>query len=288
MGGNPPSEFDGDRSKAMTFMNEFNLYRLANIDAEQMTNPMKRTALLLGFIKGPNVKDWVRLRTDEMLARYNRTGNTTDEAYWDTVGQEYLQAFQDTASRERAEEKLKHLTFIPGDVDTFVAQFRTLADEAMYPLNAKPTISLFASKLPYKMMEHIYKITRPGDFNGWADGARQYHQDNTAVQNIRGVFDDNPKKSFKKKGYTRQQWAQLLGVKLPSPKEDAMDTRADRSRSFNRNKGTKGRVSATKEDPDIQRKEGRCFTCNRQGHIAKRLPSKDQRKAKGEIQGTTG
>jgi hypothetical protein len=128
------------------------------------------------------------------------------------------------------------------------------------------------------MMEHIYKITRPGNFNGWAEGARQYHQDNTAVQNIRGVIDDNPKKSFKKKGYSRQQWAQLLGVKLPSPKEDAMDTRADRSRSYNRNQGTKGRVSATKEDPEKQRKEGRCYTCNLQGHISKNCPKKADQK----------
>jgi hypothetical protein len=269
----------------MTFMNEFNLYRMANIDAEQMINPMKRTALLLGFIKGPNVKDWVRLRTDEMIARYNLTGNAMDEAYWDQVGQEFMQAFQDTAARERAEEKLKHLTFIPGDVDTFVAQFRTLADEAMYPLNAKPTISLFASKLPFKMMEHIYKITRPGDFNGWANAARQYHQDNTAVQNMRGFMDEYPKKVFKKKGYTRQQWAQLLGIKLPTPKEDAMDTRADRSRSFNKNKGTQGRVSATKEDPELQRKEGRCYTCNRQGHLARNCPKKGNTKPKEKAKG---
>src|SRR6266404_4913004 len=41
LGGNPPSEFDGDRSKANTFRNQFNLYRITNIDAEQMTNPMK-------------------------------------------------------------------------------------------------------------------------------------------------------------------------------------------------------------------------------------------------------
>jgi hypothetical protein len=42
------------------FMNQFNLYRITNLDAEQMVNPMKRTALFLGFIKGPNVKDWVK------------------------------------------------------------------------------------------------------------------------------------------------------------------------------------------------------------------------------------
>jgi hypothetical protein len=48
-------------------MNKFNLYQLANMDVEQMTQPLKRAALLLGFIKGPNVDDWVQLRTDEML-----------------------------------------------------------------------------------------------------------------------------------------------------------------------------------------------------------------------------
>ena len=53
---NPPTEFDGDQSKAKTFMNEFSLYRMANIDAEQMMNPMKRTALMLSFIKGPSSK----------------------------------------------------------------------------------------------------------------------------------------------------------------------------------------------------------------------------------------
>jgi hypothetical protein len=41
LGGNPPEEFNGERSKANTFMNQFNLYRLSNYDAEQMVVPMK-------------------------------------------------------------------------------------------------------------------------------------------------------------------------------------------------------------------------------------------------------
>src|SRR6266702_4312605 len=36
LGGNPPSDFDGNRALADAFINEFNLYRLSNIDAEQM------------------------------------------------------------------------------------------------------------------------------------------------------------------------------------------------------------------------------------------------------------
>jgi hypothetical protein len=287
LGGNPPPEFDGNRSYALTFMNKFNLYRLANMDAEQMTQPLKRAALLLGFIKGPNINDWVQLHTDEMLDRYNRGIDPNDPIYWDDLGQKFMQAFNDTASRERAEEKLQHLAWIPGDVDTFLAQFRTLADQAQYPLTAKPTITLLSTKLPYKMMQHIYMVVKPQDFEGWEEAARQYHQDNTAVQNIRGINDETPRKAFtnKKTGFSAKQWAQILGVKMPTPDPNAMDTHADRSRSysnFRNKKRTLGRVSTTKEDPDIQRKEGRCFTCNKQGHLARNCPDKptDKRKTK--------
>jgi hypothetical protein len=44
-----------------TFMNQFNLYQLFNMEAPQMHVPMKCADLLLGFIKGPNVDDWVKL-----------------------------------------------------------------------------------------------------------------------------------------------------------------------------------------------------------------------------------
>ena len=60
LGGNPPRIFDGTRSEADTFRNEFNLYCLTNIGADQVDNHMKRTALLLGFIQGENIKDWVK------------------------------------------------------------------------------------------------------------------------------------------------------------------------------------------------------------------------------------
>jgi N-acetylmuramoyl-L-alanine amidase CwlA len=63
-----------------------------------------------------------------------------------------------------------------------------------------------------------------------------------------------------------------------------MDTRADRSRSWNK-KGTKGRVSATApstppKDTEKQRAEGRCFNCNKQGHISRNCPDKNKGKPK--------
>ena len=159
-------------------MNEFNLYHLTNIVADQVDNPMKRTTLLLGFIQGENVKDWVKCWTVWSLNQYNTGLTSTDEHYWNTVARAFETAFQDTGTMERAEEKLHHLTFTPGEVDGFIAKFESLANEAGYLLNNRSTITLFASKLPYQMMNHLYKIVSPHNFAGWADGAHQYHQDN--------------------------------------------------------------------------------------------------------------
>ena len=260
LGGNPPTEFDGNRLKADKFMHQFSLHCLANIDVEQMVNPMKRMALFLNFIKGPNIKDWVKGWTTWTIQEFNTGRLPTDEFYWTEIVRGFQNAFQDTGSREHAEDKLRHLMFTSGNVDTFIAQFELLAEEATYPFNTKLTLTLFASKLPFKMMDHILKVVRPHHFQGWADAARQYHQDNMAVQNIKGIFDDTLRKStYQQKkpnptGFTPQQWAKILGVKMPLPDPNAMDTQTDRSRSNNnRNQCTKGRAGTTDPDKDIEK-----------------------------------
>ncbi|KAH9059455.1 hypothetical protein EDB83DRAFT_2520577 [Lactarius deliciosus] len=274
LGGNPPTDFDGTRALADQFMQEFNLYRLTNIDTEQMVSPMKRAALLLGFIKGPNVKDWVKRWTNWIINEMNTGRVHMDEHYWTEISHAFQQAFQDTGAREQVEDKIRRLEFIPNKVDSFIAQFKGLAAEATYPINAQSTLSLFASKLPFRMMDHIYKVIRPINFQGWADGVRQFHQDNTAVQNIRGIYKDMPKKRNSK--VNPYQLAKVLGVKMPSPNPNAMDTQADCTQSsWNRNK-TKARTSITNSSNsrEDQMKTGCCFTCNKQGHLSRNCPDK--------------
>jgi len=250
-----------------------------------MTNPMKRAALMLGFIKGPNVKDWTKRWTNWMVREFTTGRPTTDEHYWSEVSRGFQIAFQDTGARERAEDKLRHLAFIPNEVDTFITQFKSLATEATYDLDAQPTLLLYASKLPYKMVDHIYKVVRPVDFQGWAEATRQYHQDNTAVQNIRGIFEETPKKTSA--GGTRpkmstQLLARILGVKMPAPSPNAMDTRADRTRS-NWKKGTKGCVGNAEEESTNWRKTVECFKCHQKGHVQRNCPNKDTDKGKKPV-----
>ena len=216
-------------------MNELNLYHLTNTGADQVGNPMKRAVHLLGFIQGENIKDWVKRWTMWALDQYNTGLLSMDEHYWNTIARAFKQAFQDTGATERTKEKLCHLSFTPGEIDGFIAKFESLANKAGYQLNARSTITLFTSKLPYQIMNHFYKIVCPHDFAGWADGARQYHQDNQAVQNIKDIHGDTPRKAPQKKvaGFSAADLAKILNVKMLSPHPDAMDTRAYRSRSAN-------------------------------------------------------
>ena len=92
-----------------------------------------------------------------------------------------------------------------------------------------------------------------------------------AVQNIRGIYEDTAtrkKSTTPKTGFTVQQLEKVLGVKMLSSEPDKMDTRADQSRSkWCGNQKTHERATIM-EDPQTQCKEGCCFTCNKQGHIA--------------------
>ena len=72
------------------------LYCLTNIGMDQVDNPMKRAALLLGFIQGESVKDWVKCWTVWALDQYNTRLLSTDEHYWNTIARAFEQAFQDT------------------------------------------------------------------------------------------------------------------------------------------------------------------------------------------------
>ncbi len=130
------------------------------------------------------------------------------------------------------------------------------------------------------MVDHIYKVVRPLDFQGWAEATCQYHQDNTVVQNIRGIFEETPKKTSTTGGKPRiltQLLAQILGVKMPTPNPNAMDTRADRTRSNNWKKGTKGRTASTEEESTNWRKTVECFNCHQKGHIQRFCPKKDKK-----------
>jgi hypothetical protein len=277
-------------------MNQFNLYRLSNYDVEQMVVPMKRAMLLLGFIKEPLMDDWVKRWTQWAINQFAINHRPpTNEYYWTQISNGFQTAFQDTGARERAKKELHMLQWDPESVDTFLTRFESLAEAADFELDTNPTKSILARKLPYSMVDHLYKVAKPGTYPEYCKAIRQFHADNTVVQNLKGHQDNGAlyKKKDRKNllgGYTERKWAKILGIdqsKVEIPKRsDAMDTSARTRSKF---KGTRGQATTTaKPDTDTQCKEGRCFHCNRQGHVSKNCPDNSDSSSKKKKTPTKG
>jgi hypothetical protein len=152
------------------------------------------------------------------------------------------------------------------------------------------------------MVDHLYKVVKLGTYPEYCEAIRQFHADNTAVQNLKGhqdkgalytkgqddLYTKEQEGLYTKKdrkyllgGYTANEWAKILGIdqaKIEMPRRsDAMDTSARSRSKFQR---TKGRTGTTKPDPDTQRKEGRCFHCNKQGHTSRNCPDRSDPNSK--------
>jgi hypothetical protein len=106
-------------------MTEFNLYHITDHDTDHMSNPMKCAALFLGFIQGQIVQAWIQCQTQWIVNQLTTGRANMDEGYWTHISTEFQSTFQDTGAKERAQDKLHNLPFIPGEVDTFITQFKT-------------------------------------------------------------------------------------------------------------------------------------------------------------------
>ena len=57
--GDPPNAFDGDRSRTLTFLTEFNQYMSMNRKANIARDPVTKSAYFLSLMSGPSVEEWV-------------------------------------------------------------------------------------------------------------------------------------------------------------------------------------------------------------------------------------
>jgi hypothetical protein len=95
--GSPPNIFDGTRDKVDSFLQAFRLYRAINRRHIMMREPYNRIMMMLSYMKGPKIDDWVREKATLLeSAVTNRTANPNDEHVWNTFLEEFTDAFTDT------------------------------------------------------------------------------------------------------------------------------------------------------------------------------------------------
>jgi Retrotransposon gag protein len=144
--GTAPTIFTGERSLSETFMCDFKIYKIMNPLADIMKQPYVRVATALSLIRGPKVDDWVDDQLKELEQKV-RTISRSDETLWTDFEVAFTTAFTNTAKKEDAYQKLKHLKMKDELVDDYITAFNSLAAKAGWELNNAGTIDAFRSGL---------------------------------------------------------------------------------------------------------------------------------------------
>jgi hypothetical protein len=97
LNGVPPTIFDGDQSKVQRFVTQFGLFWIVNETNPVISNPKRRVALALTYIRGPRVDNWVSQQFNALLMKISGDANhppkhAMDEALWE----EFITEFKNT------------------------------------------------------------------------------------------------------------------------------------------------------------------------------------------------
>ena len=234
--GVPPTTFDGDRSKGDRFMTQFGLFCIINGSNAAITNPTRRVALALTYIRGPKVDAWVTQQYDSLSIKANhaRTHSDTDEALWEDFVAEFKRTFAEP--KWEVFDKLKNLQMSGDDIEMYIATFEDLMRRAKCTRESGP-ISMaryFREGLPTDLVRSIMKRQAiPSTIDEWESAARKE------------VETEALKKFY-----------------LPAGSEGDTPARTGATRLLRWSVEERERLMA----------EGRCFECNEKGHRARDCP----------------
>jgi Retrotransposon gag protein len=170
--GTAPTIFTGERSLSETFMRDFKIYKIMNPLADVMKQPYARVATALSLIRGPKVDDWVDEQLKELEQKV-RTTPRSDETLWTDFEVAFTTTFTDTAKKEDAYQKLKHLKMKDELVDDYITAFNSLAAKAGWELSNAGTIDAFRSGLrPGTLNAIMNRDTWPDTMPQWQQAAR--------------------------------------------------------------------------------------------------------------------
>ena len=160
-------------------------------------------------------------------------------------------------SQERAENKLKTLRMEGGNLDIYSAEFKRLARLAEYNLDERLVGRKYFDGLPeglrqgHRRRHNMDLLVSAADYE---DAAIRFHRKYPASGSLFST------KAIETKTH-QQQWQQRF-AKDPN----AMDLTPGLTRA---------RAALSDEEMAKLRQEGKCFKCNRQGHIGRNCPNQN-------------
>jgi hypothetical protein len=277
--GQEPETFDGLRHNSERFAEEFATYKDINHDHDLMANPYRRVLLALSYMRGPNVNDWKAAQRSALNHKVNRTQPApiarTDEILWQDFEADFTNAFQDTTKRQKAVNNLQQLRMYKGDLDTYVARFKHLAEQGGYDTTNVATVDIFVRGLQPALMDAcLSRDTPPTTLDGWIAAARTEQQKYAnKLTYKKGASLWMLPTGWGKQTKSHNQGHQQSNRRHPNDQVVPMDI--------------DGLKVTTEKEKKKHRDEGRCFECHKTGHVARYCPNKKRGKENQSFKSTS-
>jgi hypothetical protein len=252
----------------------------------------KKCAYFLSLVEGDATKGWVMAQNEWLEeAQVDPSIIPMYLSPWNIIQSEFTKAFTNYANREKAYDALGQLRMKGSDVNTYIADFRCLAKEAGVSQDDVNNLRMFAKGLPKGLCKECLVHDDPDTFEAWAMSAQNRQHIYMKEKAIFTTYGSPPPSNNRQQpqqsgwiwhrnegsGSGGNNWhnnnpgrpQQGQGQGRPAPPrpqlraydENRMDTSA-----------TVRKASSDKEKEEY-RKEGRCYECGKQGHLARDCPN---------------
>jgi hypothetical protein len=259
----------------MEFLVAFKRFMIMNRDSAIAKDHYKKCAYFMGRIRGQKTRGWVQRNYDWL----DNVESDPEELYgrspWTVLEEDFKRSFVDYAQQEKAHDDLQKLKMTGGNIDEYISEFQMLGHMAHMDLDDPAALRLFARGLPNSLADACIDLDGPESFEQWRNSAQRQHRAWLKKQALHRDYNKPPapKPQVPNQGRWQGLWNNRggRGAQAPRPQlqrrdPNAMDTSAGKA--------------TTEEQKAKFRKEGRCYECERQGHMARDCPSKKS-KARG-------
>ena len=265
MRGVQPTIFDGTRSHADDFWAQFWRYKLVNRTHDSMVTPFNRVLTTLTYIQGPLINDWVDQQEQQLADRVN-TSKTNwvhedNEILWVEFKKVFHDVWMDTSKKQNAYDQLMWLTMNGWNIDTYIATFDRLALAAGWDSNSEGTIAKFWEGLSKGVHSKALDQDRiPRTIDEWKAAARTEvaHTKEKYNAGLTGNQHQNPPKPGT---YSNTQTSSCTQLNQSNSSIVPMEV--------NNTTAQTNFKKLTPEERAQLAKEGRCFQCRLQGHMAR-------------------
>ena len=146
--GSPLPVFDRDTTKTKAFNLAVKGWRAVNGRKAVMKNPYTRTALILNFIRGKNVDDWVSHQFDLLIERTTKLGIAeTDEELWNLFVTDFETAFFNIGHKQKAYAELEGLKMTNDNLEQYISTFNRLLKQAGFQATDLGSVEQFKKGL---------------------------------------------------------------------------------------------------------------------------------------------